>query len=152
MVQQNFLVSFAKMDKDGIICSSPFFLLSDLCYCNLLQPCSILQGAWSKRENLLIPLWGVRFRQRLCEWVLQCNILALFFLSLAVQSWLCEWDRLLYGLFPSFCLDLIPSLSLSIRVMVIYDYCFLQAESVVNAGPSVYISPLGPNPIMVQVC
>lgn len=27
-----------------------------------------------------------------------------------------------------------------------------QAESVVNAGPAVYISPSGPNPIMVQVC
>lgn len=27
----------------------------------------------------------------------------------------------------------------------------LQAESAVNAGPAVYISPAGPNPIMVQV-
>lgn len=30
--------------------------------------------------------------------------------------------------------------------------CSLQAESSVNAGPAVYISPTGPNPIMVQVC
>lgn len=28
----------------------------------------------------------------------------------------------------------------------------LQAESSVHAGPAVYISPSGPNPIMVQVC
>ena len=28
----------------------------------------------------------------------------------------------------------------------------VQVESVVNAGPAVYISPSGPNPIMVQVC
>lgn len=27
----------------------------------------------------------------------------------------------------------------------------LQGEAVVNAGPAVYISPSGPNPIMVQV-
>lgn len=27
-----------------------------------------------------------------------------------------------------------------------------QAEAIVNAGPAVYISPSGPNPIMVQVC
>lgn len=28
---------------------------------------------------------------------------------------------------------------------------FIQAESVVNAGPAVFISPSGPNPMMVQV-
>jgi hypothetical protein len=36
-----------------------------------------------------------------------------------------------------------------ILFMIIFNF---QAESVVNAGPAVYISPSGPNPIMVQVC
>lgn len=30
-------------------------------------------------------------------------------------------------------------------------FLLLQAESVINAGPAVYISPMGPNPLMVQV-
>lgn len=29
--------------------------------------------------------------------------------------------------------------------------CNVQSEAVVNAGPAVFISQMGPNPIMVQV-
>lgn len=28
----------------------------------------------------------------------------------------------------------------------------MQSESVVNSGPAIFISPSGPNPMMVQVC
>jgi hypothetical protein len=30
-------------------------------------------------------------------------------------------------------------------------HCCVQGEAVVNAGPAIFISPAGPNPIMVQV-
>jgi hypothetical protein len=34
--------------------------------------------------------------------------------------------------------------------MCCYDQFLMQSEAVVNAGPAVFISPSGPNPIMVQ--
>jgi len=34
---------------------------------------------------------------------------------------------------------------------VLIYFTFVQSEAVVNSGPALYISPSGPNPLMVQV-
>lgn len=39
----------------------------------------------------------------------------------------------------------------SLFLICYFDTFLIQSEAVVNAGPAVFISPSGPNPLMVQV-